>query len=64
MIEEMGSNVFEHPNFVWLEYAAVHEILEKRLPASSDAVVIFNNLLRWTLYHIDRSALSEVEVRY
>ena len=53
---------FEHPNFVWLEYEAVHEILDKRIPGSSDALVVFNNLLRWSLYQMDRTALDGVEV--
>ena len=58
----MGQNVFEHSNFIWLDFEAVHEILDKRIPGSSDAVVILNNLLRWTLWQVDRSALAEVEV--
>ena len=60
----MTSTAYEHPNFVWLEYEAVHEILDKRIPGSSDAIVIFNNLLRWTLYQMDRTALDVVEVGF
>ena len=59
----MGPDVFEHSNFIWLDFEAVHEILDKRIPGSSDAVVILNNLLRWTLWQVDRSALAEIEVR-
>ena len=59
----MNSNAYEHPNFVWLEFEAVHEILDNRIPGSSDAIVVFNNLLRWTLYQMDRTALDVVEVK-
>ena len=62
IIERMTSAAFEHDNFVWLDFEAVHEILDKRIPGSSDAVVVFNNLLRWSLYQIDRTALDGVEV--
>ena len=62
IIEGMTSMAYEHPNFVWLDFEAVHEILDKRVPGSSDAVVVFNNLLRWSLYQIDRTALDGVEV--
>ena len=58
----MASAAYEHPNFVWLDYESVHEMLDKRIPGSSDALVIFNNLLRWTLYQMDRTALDGVEV--
>ena len=57
----MTSKAFEHDNFVWLDFEAVHEILDKRIPGSSDAVIVFNNLLRWSLYQIDRTALDGVE---
>ena len=60
----MTSTAFEHDNFVWLDFEAVHEILDKRIPGSSDAVVVFNNLLRWSLYQIDRTALDGVEVKF
>ena len=59
----MCSNVYEHPNFVWLDFEAVHEILDNRIPGSSEAIIVFNNLLRWTLYQIDRTALDGVEVK-
>ena len=58
----MNSTAFENPNFVWLDYEAVHEILDKRIPGSSDASVVFNNLLRWTIYQMDRTALNVLEV--
>ena len=62
IIEGMNSTAFENPNFVWLDYEAVHEILDKRIPGSSDASVVFNNLLRWTIYQMDRTALNVLEV--
>jgi len=62
IIDGMTSKAFEHDNFVWLDFEAVHEILDKRIPGSSDAVIVFNNLLRWSLYQIDRTALDGVEL--
>ena len=57
----MEEKVFEHGNFVWLDHEAVLEILEKRKPASSEAMTVYNNLLRWSLYQLDRNACSEVD---
>ena len=57
----MNERLFEHPNFVWLEKEAVHELLTRRKPANCDAMVVYNNLLRWSLYQIDRTACNDNE---
>lgn len=61
MIEEMEEKVFEHDNFVWLDHEAVNEILIKRKAGSCEAMTIYNNLLRWSLYQLDRNACTEVD---
>ena len=61
MIEEMEERVFEHDNFVWLDHEAVAQILHKRKPNSCDPMIIYNNLLRWSMYQLDRNACCEVD---
>ena len=53
--------MFEHDNFVWLDHEAVAEILLKRRPNSCDPMIIYNNLLRWSMYQLDRNACCEVD---
>ncbi|TRY61028.1 hypothetical protein TCAL_09131 [Tigriopus californicus] len=60
MVDEMNEKVFENPNFVWLDKAAIHEVLQRRKPGNCDAMVVYNNLLRWVLYQVDRTACAEV----
>ena len=60
-METLDERLFEHPNFVWLEHASVMELLKRRKPNSCDALVVYNNLLRWSLYQLDRSACGEIE---
>ena len=61
MIEAMEVRLYEHENFVWLDHSAVSEVLDNRKPASSDPMVIYNNLLRWSLYQLDRNACVEID---
>ena len=60
-MERLDARLFEHPNFVWLECAAVAEILVRRRAASCAPLTILNNLLRWSLYQLDRMACCEME---
>ena len=59
--DEMHERLYENPNFVWLDFKAVQELLQRRNVGSCDALVIYNNLLRWTLYQLDRTAVAEVD---
>lgn len=61
IMEKLDEKLFEHPNFVWLDHAAVVEILSSRRPNSGEPMIIYNNLLRWSLYQLDRSACVEIE---
>ena len=61
LMETLEERLFEHPNFVWLDHPAVNEILSRRPANSCEAMTIFNNLLRWSLYQLDRSACNELE---
>jgi len=60
-METLDQRLFEHPNFVWLEHASVKELLKRRKPNSCEALIVYNNLLRWSLYQLDRSACGEIE---
>ena len=61
LIDEMEVRLFEHENFVWLDHGAVVEALSHRRPASCDPMVVYNNLLRWSLYQLDRNACVEID---
>ncbi len=45
--DEMNERLYEHPDFVWLEKEALWELLRRRKPATCDALVVYNNLLKW-----------------
>lgn len=60
-METLEDKLFEHPSFVWLEHSAVNEILDRRKPNSCEALTIYNNLLRWSLYQLDRSACCDLD---
>ncbi len=60
-METLEERLFEHPNFVWLDHASVNEILTRRKANSCEPMIIYNNLLRWSLYQLDRSAVGELE---
>ena len=53
-MECLEDKLFDHPNFVWLEHASVNEILNCRKANSNEPMTIYNNLLRWSLYQLDR----------
>lgn len=57
----MHDRLYENPNFVWLDKDAIVELLKRRQPRLSDAMTIYNNLLRWALYQMDRTACSEID---
>ena len=61
LMEGLDEKLFEHPNFVWLDHAAVNEILNRRKSNSIESMIIYNNLLRWSLYQLDRSAVNELD---
>ena len=49
--DEMHERLYENPNFVWLDKMSIHELLQRRTPGSCDAIVVYNNLLRWSLFY-------------
>lgn len=63
LVQRLGNGLYEHPNLVWLDTAAVRELLTSRTPASSEPLVVFNNMLRWSLYQMDRILCEEVNGR-
>merc|ERR1712106_377563 len=36
-------------------------MMTRRIPASSEAIMVFNNALRWSLYQLDRTLCEEVD---
>ena len=57
----LHNSLFTHSNFVFLERTAIKEMLRARLPASSEPIIIYNNLLRWAIFQLDRTLLEEFE---
>ena len=53
-MECLEDKLFDHPNFVWLDHASINEILTRRKANSCEPMTIYNNLLRWSLYQLDR----------
>ena len=45
--DAMHDRLYENPNFVWLDVEAVQELMARRNQGSCDAMVVYNNLLRW-----------------
>ncbi len=43
----MHDRLYQHPNFVWLEKEALWELLRRRGANTCDALVVYNNLLKW-----------------
>nr|XP_040572543.1 uncharacterized protein LOC121121643 isoform X1 [Lepeophtheirus salmonis]XP_040572544.1 uncharacterized protein LOC121121643 isoform X1 [Lepeophtheirus salmonis] len=61
IMEGLEEKLFEHDNFVWIDHAGIKEILNKRESGSCEPLIIFNNLLRWSLYQVDRVACCEID---
>jgi len=59
--KSLDNQLFTHPNFVFLDQQAVKELLGKRLAASSEPLIVFNNVLRWALFQLDRTILEEMD---
>ena len=57
----LNNTLFTHSNFVFLERTSIKEMLKARLPASSEPLIIYNNLLRWAIFQLDRTLLEECE---
>jgi len=61
LAKSLDNNLYTHPNFVFLDQLSVREMLSKRLPGSSEPLIVFNNVLRWALFQLDRSLLEDVD---
>jgi len=46
---------------VFLDQVSIRELLGKRLPSSSEPLIVFNNVLRWALFQLDRTLLEEMD---
>jgi len=61
LMSTLGNQLYTHPNFVFLDRESIRAMLSTRIEASSEPVVIFNNVLRWCLYQLDRTLCDEVD---
>ena len=61
LTRSLNNSLFTHSNFVFLDQGSIKEMLRTRSPASSEPLVIYNNLLRWAIFQLDRTLLEEVE---
>ena len=57
----LHNSLYSHPNFVFLEKDSIKELLGARKEASSEPLIVFNNLLRWAIFQLDSSLLEEVD---
>ena len=57
----LHNNLFTHSNFVFLDHKSVRDLLKAREPNSSEPLIIYNNLLRWAIFQLDRTLLEEVD---
>ena len=53
--------MYTHPNFVFLDKHSVRELLGKRLHSSSEHLIVFNNVIRWALFQLDKTILEEMD---
>lgn len=61
LAKSLDNQLFTHPNFVFLDQHSVRELLGKRLHSSSEPLIVFNNVLRWALFQLDRTILEEMD---
>jgi len=61
LCKSLNNNLFTHSNFVFLDQKSIRELVGARLGSSSEPIVIYNNLLRWAIFQLDRTLLEEFE---
>jgi len=61
LAKSLDNQLYTHPNFVFLDQVSIRELLGKRLPSSSEPLIVFNNVLRWALFQLDRTLLEEMD---
>lgn len=61
LTKSLDNQLYTHPNFVFLDQHSVRELLGKRLHSSSEPLIVFNNVLRWALFQLDRTILEEMD---
>ena len=60
LCKTLNNNLYTHPNFVFLANDSIKELVGMRRVSSSEPLVVFNNLLRWAIFQLDRTLLEEV----
>ena len=61
LAKTLHNNLFTHPNFVFLDHKSVRDLLKSREPHSSEPLIVYNNLLRWAIFQLDKTLLEESE---
>ena len=46
---------------MFLDQISIRELLSKRLHSSSEPLIVFNNVLRWALFQLDKTILEEMD---
>merc|ERR1712106_1095627 len=59
--KSLDNQLYTHPNFVFLDHISIRDLLSKRLHSSSEPLIVFNNVLRWALFQLDRTILEEMD---
>jgi len=61
LTKSLHNNLFTHSNFVFLDQKSIRDLLGARIASSSEPLIIYNNLLRWSLFQLDRTLLEEFD---
>jgi len=61
LAKSLDNQLYTHPNFVFLDQLSIRELLGKRIHSSSEPLIVFNNVLRWALFQLDRTLLEEMD---
>ena len=61
LAKKLHNNLLTHPNFVFLDHKSVRDLLKSREPHSSEPLIVYNNLLRWAIFQLDKTLLEESE---
>ena len=46
---------------MFLDQISIRDLLSKRLHSSSEPLIVFNNVLRWALFQLDKTILEEMD---
>ena len=59
LCRNLHNNLFTHSNFVFLDKTSIRDLLKARLPASSEPIIVYNNLLRSVAFVLELDMLTK-----